>query len=115
MWWPDQRSAGNWFARLAATLAVAACTGGCFQPLYADRSVDGGPGLRSALGTVDVKQIDASKGTDEARLAVEIRNTLIFDLTGGGPASAAGHEPVQACEVAWQLVDNACGSGGQHL
>src|ERR1700722_8546525 len=94
MWWSDRHSAvgraGNRIARLAATLGVAACAGGCFQPLYADRSLDGsavaGPGLRGALGAVDVKEIDAGKGTDEARLAVEIRNALIFDLTGGGPA-----------------------------
>ncbi len=87
MWWPDQRSAGNRLVRLAATLAVAACAGGCFQPLYADRSIDGGgPGLRGALAAVDVKQIDAIKGTDESRLAVEVRNALIFALTAGGDA-----------------------------
>jgi LPS-assembly lipoprotein len=86
MWWSDRRSAGNRFARLTAALAVAACAGGCFQPLYADRSPDGGPGLRSALAAVDVKQISAAKGGDEARLAVEIRNALLFGLTGGGPS-----------------------------
>jgi LPS-assembly lipoprotein len=84
MWWPDQRSAGSRFARLVATLAVAAGAGGCFQPLYADRSADGGPGLRGALAAIDVKQIDAPKESDESRLAVEIRNALLFDLTGGG-------------------------------
>ncbi len=87
MWWSDRRGAGIRFGRLAATLVVAAGAGGCFQPLYGDRSVDGGPGLRSALAAVDVKQIDAAKASDEARLAVEIRNALIFDLTGGGPAA----------------------------
>jgi LPS-assembly lipoprotein len=86
MWWPDQRNASKRLARLAATLAVAACAGGCFQPLYGDRSANGGPGLRSALSAVDVKQIEARKGTDESRIAVEIRNALLFDLTGGGPA-----------------------------
>ena len=88
MWWSDRRNAGNRIARLVATLGVAASAGGCFQPLYADRTLDGsaGPSLRGALGAVDVKQIDVGKGTDEARLAVEIRNALIFDLTGGGPA-----------------------------
>jgi LPS-assembly lipoprotein len=65
-------------------MAVAACVGGCFQPLYAERTLDGGPGLRQALGAVDVAQIDARKGTDEARLAVEIRNALLYDLSGGG-------------------------------
>jgi LPS-assembly lipoprotein len=84
MWWLDQRSAGNRLARLAAAMAVAACVGGCFQPLYADRSVEGGASLRNALAAVDVKQITALKGSDEARLAVEIRNALLFDLTGGG-------------------------------
>jgi LPS-assembly lipoprotein len=39
--------------------------------------------LRGALSRVDVAQIDAPKGTDEARLAVEIRNALIYGLTGG--------------------------------
>jgi LPS-assembly lipoprotein len=84
MWWLDQRSAGNRLARLAAALGVAACAGGCFQPLYADRSVDGGAGLRNAMAAVDVKQIAVPKGSDEARLAVEIRNALLFDLNGGG-------------------------------
>jgi LPS-assembly lipoprotein len=85
MWWPERRSAGSRLTRLAAILGVAACAGGCFQPLYADRSVNGGGAdLRAALAAVDVKQIDAPKGSDEARLAVEIRNALLFDLNGGG-------------------------------
>jgi LPS-assembly lipoprotein len=88
MWWLDRRTVADRFARLTATLAVAACAGGCFQPLYADRSPDGGPGLRSALGAIDVKQISAGKGSSEARLAVEIRNALLFDLTGGGVPAA---------------------------
>jgi len=86
MWWSDQPGAFGRLARMTAILGLAACTAGCFQPLYGDRSQNGGPGLRSALGAVDVKQIEAAKGADEARLAVEIRNALIFDLTGGGPA-----------------------------
>ena len=72
--------------RAAAALVIAALAGGCFQPLYADKSLEGGPGLRAAMAAIDVKQINAPKGSDEARLAVAIRNSLIFDLTGGGPA-----------------------------
>jgi LPS-assembly lipoprotein len=65
------------------------CLGGCFQPLYGDRTLDGGAGasagtsLRAALSTVDVKQIEGARGTDEARIAVELRNALLFGLTGG--------------------------------
>jgi LPS-assembly lipoprotein len=74
-------------ARVAAAMAIAACAGGCFQPLYAERTLDGGPGLRAAMSAVDVSQIAARKGSDESRLAVEIRDALLFDLTGGGEAS----------------------------
>jgi LPS-assembly lipoprotein len=106
MWWSD-RSAGIRFARLAAALAIAAGLGGCFQPLYADRSVDGGPGLRTALAAVDVKQIDAPKGSDESRLAVEIRNALLFDLTGGSPAGRPAYSLTirMAATVADIIVD----------
>jgi LPS-assembly lipoprotein len=104
MWWFDRTGAGGRLARAAATLGVAACLGGllggCFQPLYGDRSIEGGPSLRSAMSTVDVKQIDAPKGTDEARVAVEIRNALIFDLTGGGPS------PRQAYSLAVRMSSN---------
>src|SRR5580692_10200010 len=85
MWWLKQRSTGRSFARLAGILGVAASAGGCFQPLYADKSLEGGgPSLRNALGTIDVKPISALKGSDEARLAVEVRNALLYDFTGGG-------------------------------
>ena len=76
---------------LAAALAVAALAGGCFQPLYGERSPTGGPVLRDQLSAVDVLQIEAPKGTDESRLAVEVRNALLFDLTGGGDAASPTH------------------------
>jgi hypothetical protein len=36
------------------------------------------------FSTALVKEIDAAKGSDDARIAVEVRNALIFALTGGG-------------------------------
>ncbi len=77
--------------RAAFALAISALTGGCFQPLYGERSPTGGPVLRDHLGAVDVLQIEAPKGTDEARLAVEIRNALLFDFTGGGVTASPTH------------------------
>ncbi len=94
MWWPETRAHGGPVRRLlrtAAALAVAALAAGCFQPLYGDRALDGNPTLRDALGAVDVLQIEAPKGSDESRLAVEIRNALIFDFTGGGAVSSPSH------------------------
>ena len=97
MWWHDvcalpARMGGRRVIRAAAALAIAASTGGCFQPLYGERStVDGAPVLRDQLSSVDVLQIEAPKGTDEARLAVEIRNSLLFDFTGGGASASPTH------------------------
>jgi LPS-assembly lipoprotein len=81
MWWSDRRSLCG--LRQAGALVLAASLGGCFQPLYGDHALDGGPNLRAALEQVNVQQIPATPGTDEARVAVELRNALIFDLTGG--------------------------------
>ena len=85
------RASGSRLLRAAAALAIAALAGGCFQPLYGERSPTGGLVLRDQLSAVDVLQIEAPKGTDEARLAVEIRNALLFDFTGGGAAAPPTH------------------------
>lgn len=68
---------------LAAAFAAAGLLAGCFQPLYGEHSVTGGTSIRAALGTVDVSQIPAASGTPEARIAVDIRNELLFGLNGG--------------------------------
>ena len=70
-------------ARLLASFAAACLLAGCFQPLYGDHSIAGGPSIKAALGTVDVAQIPAPNGSPEARIAVDIRNSLLFDLNGG--------------------------------
>lgn len=78
-------------SRAAAVLAVGGLLAGCFQPLYGQYSASGSPVLRDQLSAVNVLQIEAPKGSDEARLAVEIRNALLFDLTGGGAEASPIH------------------------
>src|SRR5262245_11432672 len=77
--------------RAAAALAIAALAGGCFQPLYGEQSPTGGPVLRDQLSAIEVLQIAAPKGTDESRIAVEIRNALIYDFAGGGYPAPPTH------------------------
>jgi LPS-assembly lipoprotein len=89
MWWPD--SYRRSLLRSGAALLLAALTGGCFQPLYGERSPMGGPVLREQLSAVDILQIDAPKGSDEARIAVDIRNALLFDFTGGEAQAPPTH------------------------
>ena len=69
--------------RLVAAFAAAGLLAGCFQPLYGDHSIGAGPSIKAALGSVDVSQIPAPSGSPEARIAVDIRNQLMFNLTGG--------------------------------
>jgi LPS-assembly lipoprotein len=86
MWSRDAR-----VFRGVAALAIAGLLGGCFQPLYGEHSLNGRPVLREQLSAVDVLQIEAPKGTDESRIAVEIRNALLFDLNGGDSPAPPVH------------------------
>jgi LPS-assembly lipoprotein len=78
-------------SRAAAVLAVGGLLAGCFQPLYGQYSASGSPVLRDQLSAVNVLQIETPKGSDEARLAVEVRNALLFDFTGGGSPAPPTH------------------------
>lgn len=95
MWWREisrmneRRATG--VARVLGIVALAALLGGCFQPLYGTRSAVGEGSTREALAQVDVAQIPAPNGTPESRIAVELRNQLVFGLTGGGGAPAPTH------------------------
>jgi LPS-assembly lipoprotein len=91
MWWPENRTLLQRFARLAAVFLLAGLTTACFQPLYGELSPGGGPGLRDRLGSVDVMPIDAASGTPEARIGVELRNALLYDLSAGTVPSAPSH------------------------
>jgi LPS-assembly lipoprotein len=77
--------------RLATAMTIAGMAGACFQPLYGERTLAGGSALREALAAVDVEQIKAPKGTALSRIAVETRNELVFDLTGGSGSAPPTH------------------------
>jgi len=87
MSWPETPR----LTRLLAVFALAGLTAGCFQPLYGERSV-GGTGLDNRLAAVKVAPIDTPNGTPLARVGVEVRNDLIYDLTGGGGETATTHQ-----------------------
>ena len=76
---------------LGLALSGAGLTGGLFpaalrRPVGRSRR----PGRsRQPCAASRSQQIDAPNGTPEARLGVEVRNALIFGLTGGGRADLA--------------------------
>ena len=91
MWWLDSRTLRRLALRLAGVCAAGVMVAGCFQPLYGDTSFTASPNVAAAMTTVDVNQIAAANGTPLSRIAVEVRNKLLFHLTGGGPAAAPAY------------------------
>ncbi len=80
MWSPDRRL----LMRSLAACSLAGLTAGCFQPLYGDPNVVPTAGLDSKMAAVDVMPIPAASGTRIARVAVQVRDKLLFDVTHGG-------------------------------
>ena len=91
MWWLEVPLKVGRVWRFAGVLAAAGMVAGCFQPLYGDRSLSGGSTIRAELAQVDVAQIPAPNGTPLSRLAVELRNALVFGFTGGGYSPPPTH------------------------
>ena len=77
--------------RLAAPLVAAGLLAGCFQPLYGEHAVGGAPSIKAAMGAVDVSQIPAVSGTPEARIAVDVRNSLLFGLNANSKPIAPAY------------------------
>jgi LPS-assembly lipoprotein len=59
--------------------------------MYTQRPITGAATLSDALAAVDVAQIDAPLGTPLARIAVEVRNELLFGITGGAGSAPPTH------------------------
>jgi LPS-assembly lipoprotein len=107
MWWHETI---NRLTRRVAVLALAGLTAGCYQPLYGERTV-GGSALQGKLAAVDVAPINAPNGTPLARISVNVRNDLIYDLTGGGGAASPTHRLDIALTTSQRQVIVDIGSG----
>src|SRR5471032_2088674 len=85
-------SSMSWFnlIRLAAVAGLAGLTAGCFQPLYSTNAA-GGPGIVDKMSAVEVAPINVPNGTRLSRVGGEVRNELIYELTGGGGAATTAY------------------------
>ena len=75
--------------RLLAIVALGALTAGCFQPMYAESTVAGVPALRDKLAGVDVA--DVKTRPSDARLGVNVKNSLMFAMYGNATGSSPTH------------------------
>jgi LPS-assembly lipoprotein len=99
---PDRRA----LLRSAAAIALAGLAAGCFQPLYGDKP--GGPGGESSVATlmrgVDIAPLNTPRGTRLDRIGVQLRNDLIFGLTGGAGGAAPTHRLVMSISSSQQQI-----------
>jgi len=79
----EHKASGHLF-RLAVVLAVGMLTAACFQPLYGTQSASPDDSVGAKLSAIDVVDIPAPKGSANARLAVDLRNALLYNFNGGG-------------------------------
>jgi LPS-assembly lipoprotein len=91
MWWLERAAAPRMLLRLLGVAAAGMSLAGCFQPLYGEHSIASTTTVGPALAAVDIAEINAPNGSPEARVAVELRNQLIFDLTGGAAPPPPTH------------------------
>ena len=94
MWWLERYPIRRLAVRLGCIAFLGGMVAGCFQPLYGEHSFTSSPNIGSALAGVDVSQISAPSGSPEARVAVEVRNQLLFDITGGAAPTPPTHRLV---------------------
>ncbi len=92
MWWPETPRQTQRLGRLAVVILLAGLTAGCFQPLYGTQGAIGGPGIGDKLSSIEVTPIKVPNGTRLSRVSVEVRNNLLFGLTGGGPAAPSDYK-----------------------
>lgn len=91
MWWGKHLGILRRLAPVAAVLALGLATAGCFQPLYGNHTLAAGDSVRDRMSAVEVVPIVARNGTPEARLAVALRNALMYNLNNGAAPVAPTH------------------------
>jgi LPS-assembly lipoprotein len=131
MWW---RKVPQWrrFARLAAIIAAAGMTAGCWQPLYSAAPTPGGEGVQDKFAGVYIPPLKVPKGTPDERIAVAVRNALQYDLHNGAntyspvytlkvvisggqftavldPTSGRPNTQIETLSASYQLIENATG------
>src|ERR1700712_5085706 len=74
--------------RLAVALTLALSVAGCFRPLYGDQSSIGDSNVVDKMRSIEVDTVKTGGVSKRLpRIGGEVRNELIYQLTGGGAAN----------------------------
>lgn len=80
--------------RFVFVLGLAGITAGCFHPLYGSNDTSGqsDSGIIDKMRSVEVSKVVALSPTRLPRVAIEVRNNMIFELTGGNAANTSDYK-----------------------
>jgi LPS-assembly lipoprotein len=109
MWWGKEAGGYRIIVRIAVVLALGVLTTACFQPLYGNNPA--GDSVRDKLASIAVAEVPAGNGTPEARLAVSLRNALMYDFNNGAAPVSPTHrlQVTLGSSIATVIVDVASG------
>lgn len=77
--------------RFVLALMLAGMVGGCFRPLYGDQSSVAGSSTVDNMRSIEVSPIKTVGDRRIARVSGEVRNEVIFALTGGGSGNTSNY------------------------
>lgn len=80
--------------RLLLTFALAATVSGCLRPLYGDQALNGRSSIVDNMRSIEVDPVKVSVGNRLPRVGGEVRNRIIFALTGGGAPNTSNYRLV---------------------
>jgi LPS-assembly lipoprotein len=91
MCWGKEIGIPRQLARVVIVLALGALAAACFQPLYGNQTLPAGDTVRDKFASIEVENIPALNGRPESRLAVSLRNQLMYDFNGGAAPTAPAY------------------------
>lgn len=82
---------------LIMVLAIGSLVSGCFRPMYGTGAISDGSNVADKLRAIEVAAVKtAGPGAGLPRLGGQVRNELIFQLTGGGEPNTAEYRIVMS-------------------
>lgn len=97
---------------LLVTLAIGSLVSGCFKPMYGTDAIPNGSNVAEKMRAIEVAPVNVSGANLRLpRLGGQVRNELIFQLTGGGEPNTTDYRIVVSVSGAVSTVISNVSTG----